>query len=238
MCSSDLPPVAFDLAVGADGQTAVYAWQPVGVELKTAAGRTLQAKAATVPAPIEISGPWDLAFPPNWGAPAAIKLDKLISWTDHADIGVKYFSGTAAYRKTFSFPHQPSAINHVFLDLGLVKNIAEVKLNGKDLGILWKPPFRVEVTDALRDGKNELEVRVTNLWPNRLICDEQLPDDREWNGTQLKSIPQWVTEGKPSPTGRLTFTTWHHWTKADEPLPSGLLGPVRLRTAVKVAPQP
>jgi hypothetical protein len=232
------PPVAFDLAVGADGQTAVYAWQPVGVELKTAAGRTLQAKAATVPAPIEISGPWDLAFPPNWGAPAAIKLDKLISWTDHADIGVKYFSGTAAYRKTFSFPHQPSAINHVFLDLGLVKNIAEVKLNGKDLGILWKPPFRVEVTDALRDGKNELEVRVTNLWPNRLIGDEQLPDDREWNGTQLKSIPQWVTEGKPSPTGRLTFTTWHHWTKADEPLPSGLLGPVRLRTAVKVAPQP
>ncbi len=232
------PPVTFDLAVAADGRPAVYAWQPVNLELKTAAGQTLKAATTAVPAPVEIAGAWDLAFPPNWGAPAAVKLDKLISWTDHADQGVKYFSGTATYRKTFSIPHQPSAINRVFLDLGLVKNLAEVRLNGRDLGILWKPPFRVEVTDALRDGKNELVVQITNLWPNRLIGDEQLPEDREWNGIQLKAWPQWVLDGKPSPTGRFTFTTWHHWTKADELLPSGLLGPVLLRTAVQVPARP
>ena len=238
---SDRPvsPVAFDLAVGANGQPEILAWQPVAVELKTAAGQTLKAEAQSVPAPVEISGAWDLSFPPNWGAPATVKLDKLISWTEHPDSGVKYFSGTATYKK--SFDHKSASGNQqskIFLDLGAMKNIAEVKLNGKDLGILWKPPFRVEVTGILRDGANELEVRVTNLWPNRLIGDEQLPEDREWDGIHLKAWPQWLLDGKPSPTGRFTFTTWHHWTKDAELLPSGLLGPVQLRTAVKIAPQP
>ena len=86
-----------------------------------------------------------------------------------------------------------------WLDLGDLKNITEIKLNGKDLGIQWKPPFRVDITDALRDGGNELEIRVTNLWPNRLIGDEQLPDDREWDGLHLKTWPQWLLDGKPTP---------------------------------------
>ncbi|TAN38242.1 MAG: hypothetical protein EPN23_02810 [Verrucomicrobia bacterium] len=229
------PPPAYDLIV--NGKTEVLAWQPGVIELTTAAGQTLKAEAQTVPAPQEITGPWELSFPPNWGAPAKVMLDKLISWTEHPDAGVKYFSGTATYRKNLEFKPQ-NLKSKIFLDLGLLKNIAEVKLNGHDLGILWKPPFRIEVTDALRDGQNELEVRITNLWPNRLIGDEQLPDDREWNGIQLKKWPPWVLAGKPSPTGRFTFTTWHHWTQADQPLPSGLFGPVLLRTAVQVAAQP
>ena len=88
----------------------------------------------------------------------------------------------------------------------------------------------MDITGAARAGDNELEVRITNLWPNRLIGDEQLPDDREWNGIRLKAWPKWLLEGKPSPTGRLTFTTWHHWTKDMQPIESGLLGPVTLIT--------
>jgi len=228
-----------ELALSAEGKLVSKAWKPGEVTLLTAAGKTIKLDARAVPQPRELEGAWELCFPPNWGAPACVKLDKLISWTEHPDSGVKYFSGTATYKK--SFDHK-SAIGNpqskIFLDLGAMKNIAEVKLNGKDLGILWKPPFRVEVTGVLRDGANELEVRVTNLWPNRLIGDEQLPEDREWDGIHLKAWPQWLLEGKPSPTGRFTFTTWHHWTKDAELLPSGLLGPVQLRTAVKIAPQP
>ena len=98
-----------------------------------------------------------------------------------------------------------------------MKNFAEVSLNGQNLGVFWKPPFRVNITAAAKPGMNHLVVKVTNLWPNRLIGDEQLPADVEWNGDQLKAWPQWLLNGKPSPTGRLTFTTWHHWTK-DSPL--------------------
>jgi len=89
----------------------------------------------------------------------------------------------------------------------------------------------VNLTAAAQPGTNHLVVKVTNLWPNRLIGDEQLPSDREWDGKQLRGWPQWVLDGKPSPTGRYTFTTWHHWTKDDQLLPSGLIGPVKLETA-------
>jgi hypothetical protein len=107
-------------------------------------------------------------------------------------------------------------------------------LNGKSFPVLWKPPFRVNITSAAKRGKNKLEIKITNLWPNRLIGDEQLPDDREWNGKPLRAWPQWVLDGKPSPTGRFTFTTWHHWTKNEPLLESGLLGPVTLRVAERV----
>ena len=110
--------------------------------------------------------------------------------------------------------------------------MADVKLNGKDLGILWKPPYRVDVTEALRAGDNALEIAVTNLWINRMIGDEELPEDSDRNpdGT-LKAWPQWVQEGKPSPTGRFTFTSWRLWKKGEPLVESGLIGPVTLRVA-------
>ncbi|MEI6647475.1 MAG: glycosyl hydrolase [bacterium] len=222
----------YELAVHPGGGLEVYTWKPGVFEVQTASGKVLKVAVHEVPKPQEITGAWELSFPPNWGAPEKLVLDKLISWTAHNDKGVNYFSGTATYRKTFDV--QQVARNKqkakTYLDLGDLKNIAEVTLNGKELGILWKPPFRVEVTDTLRTGKNDLVVKITNLWPNRLIGDEFLPADREWNGMQLKAWPAWVLEGKPSPTGRFTFTTWHHWTKEDDLLPSGLFGPVMLRT--------
>ena len=123
----------------------------------------------------------------------------------------------------------------VYLDLGDVQVMATVKLNGKDLGILWKPPYRADVTGVLKAGENTLEIGVTNLWINRMIGDEELPEDSDRNpdGT-LKAWPQWVQEGKPSPTGRSTFTSWRLWKKGDAPVPSGLIGPVTLRVAAIV----
>jgi hypothetical protein len=222
-------PPAYVLRTDATGKTLVQASAPGKIEFTTMAGKTLTAEVKNVAPPLELSGPWDLSFPPNWGAPAQVIMPELQSWTDSADNGVKYFSGTAIYSKEIEIPAETmGAGRSLWLDLGRVKNLAEVSLNGKSLGILWKPPFRVEITQAAQPGKNKLEIKITNLWPNRLIGDEQLPDDREWDGKKLKAWPQWVLDGKPSPTGRFTFTTWHHWTKDDALLDSGLLGPVQV----------
>jgi hypothetical protein len=215
-------------------------------ELATFSGHGLKAEVPTLPSPVEIAGPWELEFPKGWGAPARVSLDRLISWSDHPDPGVKYFSGKATYRRQFDWPARMLAPGRrLHLDLGRVSVLAEVSLNGRPLGVLWKPPFRADVTEMLRVGKNELLVSVVNLWPNRLIGDDHLPDDCEWVqpstprnptphtwGGALDHWPQWLLENKPSPTGRHTFTTWKHWTKNDPLLESGLLGPVRISATI------
>ena len=221
---------------GSDGRVYLKAWQTGGYELKTASGRTLRGEAPALPQPREIAGPWQLRFPPNAGAPEQVTLEKLVSWSEHSAPGVKYFSGTATYTKTIAIPPQMLGENrHLVLDLGNVQVMAQVKLNGRDLGILWKPPYRVDITDTAKPGENALEVRVTNLWVNRMIGDENLPEDssRNADGT-LKEWPAWVREGKPSPTGRRTFTSWRLWKAGDSLLESGLLGPVTLRAAEEV----
>ncbi len=203
-----------ELAVLADGKVMVNAVVPGRYEARTAAGRRLQAVVASVPPPRPLDGLWTLNFPPNWGAPEQVKLEKLVSWSTHPEEGVKHFSGTATYRKVFDlFPeigNQKSGVRTI-LDLGRVEVIAEVTLNGKDLGILWKPPFRLDVTEALRSRNNQLEVRVTNLWPNRLIGDAALPQDK-----------------------RYTWTTFQPYPPDAPLLDSGLLGPVRLVTLLQV----
>jgi hypothetical protein len=159
-----------------------------------------------------------------------------MSWTQHDDTGVRHFSGTATYTKEFEVPAQMLRSRRVvYLDLGQVKNMAEVIVNGKNLGILWKPPFRVDITRVAKAGKNILEVKITNLWVNRLIGDEQQPEDVEWDGKALRQWPQWFVEGKPRPSRqRLTFTTWRHFTKDSPLVETGLLGPVTVRSAERV----
>ena len=220
-----------------EGRLSVEAWEPGRYELTTAAGRKVGAQAPALPVPLVITGPWEVRFPPNGGAPERVIMEKLISWSAYPDPGVKYFSGTASYTKKISAPRTLVASNqHAYLDLGKVQVMAQVKLNGRDLGILWKSPYVIDVTSVLREGENDLEIRVTNLWVNRLIGDEQLPEDSDRNpdGT-LKAWPKWVGEGKPSPTGRFTFTTWRLWKKADPLVDSGLMGPVTLRVSEQVA---
>ena len=234
------PAASAQVCRDAQGRVRLEARESGQYELVTASGQSRRVKIDAVPGPSQVRGPWEVRFAPGGGAPEQVTLDKLISWSEHADPGVKYFSGTAVYRTTFDWQPQGAAPADTSfrydLDLGQVAVMAEVKLNGRDLGILWKPPFRVDVTDVLKPGPNHLEVKVVNLWINRMIGDEQLPEDSERNpnGT-LKSWPQWVKDGKQSPTGRYTFTTWRLWKKDSAPVESGLLGPVTLRSAWVVA---
>ncbi len=214
--------------------------EPGDYAFQFADGTMRSVRVAPQPQPVRLSGPWTVSFPAGWGAPATVVLNHLISWTRHSDFGVKHFSGTARYRCAFSW--QPSERQRPLdqqtqwlLDLGDVQVIARVKVNGQDKGLLWKPPFSCDVTDALKPGTNQLEVRVTNLWPNRLIGDEQFPDDASWEGIYLKSWPDWFLWNQPRPEPRRkTFTVVKHYTKNSPLLPSGLLGPVILHRRSKV----
>lgn len=150
--------------------------------------------------------PWRINFQKDRGAPENIVVDKLASWTDNSDKGIKYFSGTASYTQTIDIPKEwVKKDTELWLDLGDVKNIAEVLINGKSAGIVWKQPFKVNISSIIKVGKNKLEIRVTNLWVNRLIGDQQ-----------------------PGIEKKITYTTMPFY-KADSPLlPSGLLGPVQI----------
>jgi hypothetical protein len=122
---------------------------------------------------MELSGLWDVAFDPKWGGPSKpVVFNNLTDWTDHANPGIKYYSGIAVYRKVFDLP-EPRTLNPIFLSLGTVHDMARVKLNGKDLGVVWCAPWRVEVTGAIRASENQLEIEVANRWPNRMIGDKQ-----------------------------------------------------------------
>ena len=195
----------------ADGRTTVPldldAWGAVFVVFRKAAAtpsRTLRKRSETEVATVE--GAWNVGFQPDRGAPAKITLAKLSSWSDNADEGVKYFSGTGTYTKTVQAPAAWFKTGaRLWLDLGDVKNLAQVSVNGAALGIVWEPPFRVDVTGAMKPGANALVVKVTNLWVDRLIGDLQ-----------------------PNVTKKYTYTAQQFY-RADSPLlPSGLLGPVRL----------
>jgi hypothetical protein len=180
-----------------------------------------------------LDGAWDVSFDPQWGGPERIVFDKLDDWSKRAEAGIKYYSGQATYRKSFDWksPGDPGGKTRLFLDLGVVRNVARVRLNGQDLGVVWCAPWRVDITAAVKAGGNALEIQVANLWPNRLIGDEQEPPDAEYaKGGNLVRWPEWLLKGEPRPSrGRYTFATWKHFSKDSPLLPSGLLGPVTIR---------
>ncbi len=219
----------------------LLAWEAGRFTLTSSSGGTRTVDVPRLPESIDLAGPWALTFQPGRGAPETVTFDTLISWPDHAEAGIRYFSGTATYRTTFTVSADHLGKDKALrLDLGQVRVIAEVRLNGKDLGVLWRAPYCADLTSALRPGKNELEVRVTNLWPNRLIGDEQYPDDCQWRGISIARWPDWFVKGEPRPVKeRVTFTTWKHWKKDSPLLPSGLIGPVTIRSGrwVDVKPE-
>ena len=168
--------------------------------------------AATVP------GPWDVAFDSKWGGPSTpVRFEKLEDWTKRAEPGIRFYSGTAVYRTSFSWPAASRSTDHaprLCLDLGRVKNLAAVRLNGRNLGVVWTAPWRVDISNAVRSGENALEIEVVNLWPNRLIGDASLPVAKRVTVTNVKKFKP----GTPL-------------------LESGLLGPVTLRTGQTSDPQ-
>jgi hypothetical protein len=153
----------------------------------------------------DLTGPWEVTFDPSWGGPGKVIFQTLEDWSKRAEPGIRFYSGTAIYRKNFDLA-RPVQKDRVFMELGPVKNLARLRLNGQDLGVLWCAPWRIEVTGRLRPTGNELEVSVANLWPNRLIGDSALPEKE-----------------------RLTWTTWNPFKAGDRLLESGLLGPVKLQ---------
>ena len=155
---------------------------------------------------VPITGPWNVSFDPKWGGPKEVLFASLDDWSKRAEPGIKYYSGTAVYRTAFNVPDGiVSGGKRYYLDLGAVKNLARVRINGHDLGVTWCYPWRVDATSAVKTGQNNLEIEVVNLWPNRLIGDSLLP-----------------------PQERLTSTTYDPYRKDSPLLPSGLLGPVTL----------
>jgi hypothetical protein len=200
----------------ADGRTSVplklEPWGTVFVvfrENSSQPSRELPAKTDSQLATVD--GPWQVSFEPGRGAPASMTLDKLISWSDSDDKGVKYFSGAGTYTKTVQASadwFKPGAT--LWIDLGDVKNLAEVTVNGKPLGTVWHAPYRIDATSALKSGANEIQIKVYNAWVNRLIGDQQ-----------------------PDATTKYTFTDVKPY-KANSPLlASGLLGPVQITSVAQ-----
>ncbi|MEW6073865.1 MAG: glycosyl hydrolase [Planctomycetota bacterium] len=230
------PGEQVELRRGTDGRLSLEASRPGRYTLALASGTERELVVPGLPAPRTVEGPWQVRFPAGSGAPAEIVLERLISLAESADPGVRYFSGAASYATTIEVPAEMLASERrLHLDLGRVEVMAGVTLNGRRLGTWWKLPFRVDITAAARAGTNALEVTVVNLWPNRMIGDEVLPEDSDRNpdGT-LRSWPAWLQAGEPSPTGRFTFTTWRLWAKDAALLPSGLIGPVTLECTALV----
>ncbi|RYG27066.1 hypothetical protein EON82_00725, partial [bacterium] len=237
---SGAPPVetpTYSATARPDGSLELTSWRAGTYVLRSSDGitKTIQAPAART---LNLSWNWSVAFAPDLGAPGYATFPKLISWPDHSNPGIKYFSGSAVYTRDFVMTKRAGEV--VRLDLGTVKNFATVSLNGKTVATLWKPPFALDITPYVKPGQNRLEVKVTNLWPNRIIGDEQLPPEIEWNGSQPAKWPSWLTLGKARiaadrpKIGRITFGTWRYFTK-DSPLyPSGLIGPVKIQSARKV----
>jgi len=176
-----------------------------------------------------LAGPWEVTF-----GEKSVVWTNLQDWAQSSDADICYFSGTASYETTLELP-ACAAGQRLVLDLGEVKNLATVSVDGVKVATLWRPPFECVLPSDGAARAVRLRIDVANLWANRLIGDDRLyADDCEWasagsQGLGIVRIPQWVKDGRPSPTGRRAFTTWKHWQKGDTLLPSGLLGPAALR---------
>lgn len=174
----------------------------------------------------------------NDGKYTSVIFDNLDDWSTSSEEGIRYYSGTATYEKEFEIP-AVSSKERCILDLGTVEVIARVFVNGKEIETLWKPPFTTDITEYIKKGINSIRIDVTNLWPNRLIGDEQYPDDvtsdGNWRAGELFSYPEWVwNEGERPEKRRVAFTTYKHWNADSELFPSGMKGPVRITFPVQV----
>jgi hypothetical protein len=205
----DEPAPAFRL--GKTGVEAVIA-KPGRWRLHRRSGRVVSLRHNQPLEAIALTGPWQIRFSDHLPQPQTITSATLSSWTIQTDPALKYYAGTAVYRTTFHLPHGP-AFQRLLLDLGDVHDLAEVRLNGQALGVLWKPPFAVDIAAAAKPGENILEIDVTSTWNNRMIGDAGKPQSE-----RISYVVPLLRKGQP-------------WLPAgdDKLTPAGLLGPVQLR---------
>ena len=187
---------------------------------------------------IPVTRKWTVRFDEG----KVVEWPSLTLWNESADNDIKYFSGTAHYEQRLYLKELDRHYRYV-LDLGEVKNLAVVRVNGKVCGTLWRPPFTIDITESLLGGDNLLEVDVTNLWVNRMVGDEQEPDDVEWSepvafgaapnsptiGRFMKEVPEWLSQGQPRPSKRKAVVSFKFFEKDTPLLRSGLIGPVMLK---------
>ena len=245
---SDSPDSLFSVFTSHPKQWAVRSSAEGTYYLKTTKNRNLKAELKNIPEPMVLKGDWEVRFDPiNSLSPFQEKFIKLESWSRHPDERVKYFSGTATYRKTVKIPKENLREGiEVILDLGKVRDLAEVFVNGQSTTVLWHMPYICDITKNVKKGNNVIEIAVTNTWANRLIGDEQYPDDCEWGnsvlfhrvneygvkppvGKPLKRLPDWIIKNRQRPSGqRTTFSSWNYFTKESPLQESGLLSEVKL----------
>ena len=196
---------------------------------------------------IPITGTWTVGFDED----KVVEWPSLMPWNESIDSDIKYFSGTAHYEQHLYLNELDRHYRYI-LDLGEVKNLATVRVNGKVCGTLWRPPFTIDITEALLGGDNLLKVDVTNLWVNRMVGDEQEPDDVEWSepvafgaapnsptiGRFMKEVPEWLSQGQPRPSKRKAVVSFKFFEKDTPLLRSGLIGPVVLKKTAVLAQQP
>jgi hypothetical protein len=201
----------------------VVFWRPP--ENRTRAGKNFR----EVKELSQLAGPWEVRFDPLWGGPERVTFEGLEDWAKRPEEGIRYYSGTATYAQTFDLP--PGVQKPRYLDLGMVKNVAQVSLNGKDLGTVWTAPWRVDITEVVKEKGNQLQIKVVNLWPNRLIGDGKLPRDERRTVTNVRTYDAVLPDDFYSyqcPVCEERKKTG----KEAQLLPSGLLGPVTLKSEV------
>jgi hypothetical protein len=200
-----------------DKQIKITAFENDSYEMKTSNGRTLEIEIDRIPSALGITGPWKIYFDAAWGAPDSAEFAELKSWTEHENPGIRNFSGTACYKKNFRIPRQWFGKDKkIYLDLGDLWSLGEVIINGQTCGIIWKPPYRLDITEAARPGQNKLEIQITNTWANRLVGDTKLPPDKRFCKTNI------TYSGTPG-------IAWKNIPLRQ----SGLFGPVRLIPAME-----
>ena len=194
---------------------------------RPAAGASGEDKTENFPKSVavgEITGAWEVSFDPKWGGPARVAFDKLTDWTKRPEDGIRHYSGLAVYRKRIDLPVVEKS-ERLLLDLGEVRHLARVRLNGRDCGVVWTAPWQADLTTAAKAGANELEIEVANLWPNRLIGDAALPSDKRLTVTNVRTYDT-LSHGY---YGCAICAARKKSGKGRDLFPSGLLGPVTLR---------
>ncbi len=221
---------ALHIALTANKQTRIEVSENGRYDLKRTNGKNEQLVVQDIPEPITINNSWEVTFPDIKSGSKTLTFPLLLDWTEHENEEIKYYSGTAYYATTFDMKEDFTANNRRFtLDLGTVNVAARIMLNGKDMGVLWMKPHTLDITNALVKGKNTLKIEVTNLWTNRLIGDENFANETGYN-VRMDEMPEWYTDNKvPNLGERSSFCAYPFYQKGDPLLPSGLLGPVKIR---------